>query len=134
MYTVGEAVYMNDPRCTHHGARGTVLQVDAEKRDGYIYYVDFGALVCWFKPEHLRPEDSEKAVPVVEDEYCGAMGIGGVGVYADNEMPTVPSIAAIERVSRMEREATYCRRCGQSDAFDGAMFTTGGCDICDDCF
>lgn len=69
-----------------------------------------------------------------EQESSAILGIGGIGIYADNEMPIVPSERAIARLERMEKRATYCRRCGQSDVFDGAMFTTlGGTNICDDC-
>jgi len=67
-------------------------------------------------------------------DYCGAMGIGGIGIYAENEMPSVPSVRAIERMEKLEKRARRCRRCGQTDVFDGAMFTTGGGDVCDDCF
>lgn len=60
------------------------------------------------------------------------LGVGGAGSYVE---PTIiPTIAAIERVERMEKRATYCRKCGQSDVWDGAMFTTGGGDVCDDCY
>jgi len=60
------------------------------------------------------------------------LGIGGLGRHI--ETPIVPSIEAIKRVEQMEREMIVCRRCGQSDLFDGAMFTTSGTNICDDCF
>ena len=59
-------------------------------------------------------------------------GIGSLGRHV--EMPATPSLAAMERIEKMEARACYCRRCGQSDVFDGAMFTTGGGSICDDCF
>lgn len=63
----------------------------------------------------------------------GIIGIGGIGIYAENEMPYIPSVASIERYNRRVRQATVCRRCGAS-SLDGAMFTTiAGGDICDDC-
>ena len=67
-----------------------------------------------------------------EHDFDRGFGIGGLARH--EEPPLVPSLAAIERVEAMERRATVCRRCGQSDEFDGAMFTTGGGNICDDCF
>jgi len=60
------------------------------------------------------------------------LGIGGLATY--QETPMIPTVAAIERVERLEAEMIVCRRCGASDVFDGAMFTDGGGDICDDCF
>ena len=60
------------------------------------------------------------------------LGIGGLGAY--DEKPIIPTVAAIQRVERLEAEMIVCRRCGASDVFDGAMFTDGGGDICDDCF
>ena len=60
------------------------------------------------------------------------LGIGGLGRH--EEPPIVPTVKAIKRLERMEAGATHCRRCGCSDVFDGAMFTTGGGDVCDDCF
>ena len=66
------------------------------------------------------------------DFSTSGLGIGGLGTH--QEMPIIPTVAAIERVERLEAEMIVCRRCGASDVFDGAMFTDGGGDICDDCF
>jgi hypothetical protein len=41
---------------------------------------------------------------------------------------------SIERYENKVRQARRCKRCGQTDLFDGVMFTNGGGDICDDCF
>lgn len=72
--------------------------------------------------------------PEQQVENCGIMGIGGIGIYTENEMPQIPTVAQMERLEKLEQRATYCRRCGASDVFDGAMFTTlGGSGICDDC-
>ena len=60
------------------------------------------------------------------------LGIGGLGTH--QEMPIIPTVAVIERIEKAEAEMIVCRRCGCSDIFDGAMFTDGGGDICDDCF
>lgn len=66
-------------------------------------------------------------------DFDGGFGIGGLGRHV--EKPIIPSVEAIERVERMEQRATYCKRCGQSDVFDGAMFTTDASSgLCDDCY
>lgn len=60
------------------------------------------------------------------------LGIGGLAHY--EEPPIVPTLEQIERMEKLESRARHCRRCGATDVFDGAMFTNGGGDICDDCF
>lgn len=61
-------------------------------------------------------------------------GLGIGGINNDQSMPTIPSVRAIERVQKMHDTDTICRKCGASENFDGAMFTTlGGSNICDDC-
>jgi hypothetical protein len=65
-------------------------------------------------------------------DFDGGFGIGGLGRH--EETPIIPSVKAIERVQRMHDTDVICRRCGSSKNFDGAMFTTGGGDVCDDCF
>jgi len=60
------------------------------------------------------------------------LGIGNLGRYV--EEPAVPTIQQIERLEKLEAQAQYCKRCGCSDVFDGAMFTTiAGSGLCDDC-
>ena len=59
------------------------------------------------------------------------LGIGGLGGYI--EPATVPSIEALRRYEELLDDDIVCRVCGASMNFDGAMFTTGGEDICDDC-
>jgi len=85
----------------------------------------------------VSPDDVEEIEATDEENPCdfshSGLGIGGLAHY--EEPPFVPSAAAIERVEEMERRARYCRKCGQSDVFDGAMFTTdAGSGICDDCY
>jgi len=77
--------------------------------------------------------------PYVEQAHnCGdwdtdsGLGIGGIN--NDQSMPVIPSARAIERVQRMMDTDVVCRRCGASKNFDGAMFTNGGGNVCDDCF
>jgi hypothetical protein len=64
-------------------------------------------------------------------DFDQGFGIGGLGRH--EEPPVVPSEEALERYERLQKRARYCRQCGQSDVFDGVMFTTLGGDICDDC-
>jgi len=75
--------------------------------------------------------DKPVTAPVTEP---AVFGIGGIGVFSENEMPIIPSVAAIERMEKLEKTDVICRRCGASQNFDGAMFTTSGTNICDDCF
>lgn len=65
-------------------------------------------------------------------DFDRGFGIGGLGRHV--EEPFIPSVAQMAKLERMEARATHCRRCGESDVVDGAMFTTGGGNVCDDCF
>jgi len=60
------------------------------------------------------------------------LGIGSLGRHIED--PVIPSLAALKRIEKAEETMRVCRRCHCSDLYDGAMFTTGGGDICDDCF
>jgi len=60
------------------------------------------------------------------------LGIGGIG--NDHSLPTIPSERAIARAQHLHDTDVICRKCSASKNFDGAMFTTGGGDVCDDCF
>ena len=82
--------------------------------------------------------DEPRCGPTVEGESaCGfghsGLGIGGLA-HCQEDMP-VPSVETLERVKRMEQEMQVCRRCGENDLFDGAMFTTDpSSGYCDDCY
>lgn len=56
------------------------------------------------------------------------------GLGRHEEKPIAATAVQIGRMEAQARRERICRRCGQSDIFDGAMFTTGGGNICDDCF
>ena len=60
-------------------------------------------------------------------------GLGIGGINNDQSMPVIPSLQAMERVQKMYDTDKICKRCGSSKNFDGAMFTTYGNGICDDC-
>lgn len=65
-------------------------------------------------------------------DFDKGFGIGGLGRHV--EPITVPTIKAIEKMERIEREMEVCRQCGASNIIDGAMFTTiAGSGYCDDC-
>jgi len=84
------------------------------------------------QPQPAAPARTFVDSPSPYDFSASGLGIGGLGTY--DEKPIIPTVATIQRVERLESEMTVCRRCGASDVFDGAMFTDGGGDICDDCF
>lgn len=61
-------------------------------------------------------------------------GLGIGGINRDQSMPVIPSIAALERIEKMTKTDIVCKKCGASQNFGGAMFTTlRGSRICDDC-
>jgi hypothetical protein len=67
------------------------------------------------------------------EDFQGSFGIGGIGIYQQNETPIIPSDETIRRYEEAVKNATVCKICGCS-SLDGAMFTTiRGGDICDDC-
>lgn len=78
--------------------------------------------------EQSQPQAAEHSY----DFSSSGLGIGGLSHY--EEPVIVPTVAQIERYERKMATAITCRRCGQNDVYGGAMFTTGGGDICDDCF
>src|SRR3990167_8165932 len=75
----------------------------------------------------IQPQEAK-----YQAEISSGLGIGGIN--NDQSMPIIPSARAIERVQKMHDTDTICRKCGASENFDGAMFSTlGGSNICDDC-
>jgi hypothetical protein len=60
-------------------------------------------------------------------------GLGIGGINNDQSMPIIPTEQAIARMQRRVDTDTICRRCGASKNFDGAMFSTVGGNVCDDC-
>ena len=87
--------------------------------------------------EYTWNEGENRYEPVVHRQIAtdfdrGGFGIGGLGRY--EEPPFIPTKAQMDKLECMEARATYCRRCGESDVFDGAMFTTlASSGLCDDC-
>ena len=72
--------------------------------------------------------------PLTTSEWDIDSGLGIGGINNDQSMPAIPSERAIARAQHMQDTDIVCRRCHASQNFDGAMFTTSGTDICDDCF
>ena len=68
-------------------------------------------------------------------EYCDSdSGLGIKGINNDQSLPVIPSKCSIAHISQLENTDIVCRKCHASQNFDGAMFTTSGTNICDDCF
>lgn len=85
---------------------------------------------------HLATENghsvaSKQTVATASWDTDSGLGIGGIN--NDQSMPIIPSAQAISRMQQMHDTDTVCRRCGASKNFGGAMFTTVGGNICDDC-
>lgn len=69
----------------------------------------------------------------IGDFSWSGLGIGGLGRHT--ELSVVPTVKRIGEIERMDAEKRVCIVCGQSDLFDGAMFTTcRESGKCDDCF
>lgn len=79
------------------------------------------------------PCPKERTVHTIEflDTDSG-LGIGGIN--NDQSLPVIPSERAIAYTQRLMETDVVCKRCGASQNFDGARFTTSGTNICDDCF
>lgn len=88
-------------------------------------------------PEWIAQKDAERYSSPVLSSPAGSFGQSGLGIggLANYVEPVgLPSVAAIKRQERIEREMQVCNGCGQSDLIDGAMFTTmAGSGYCDDC-
>lgn len=127
-YTVGQTVYINDKRSAWHGQPRRVEKITHKENP---YLLDDG---FYYSEALLSAESPTKAQQPQEWQTMdidSGLGIGGIN--NDQSAPFVPSAAAIERVQRLHDTDTVCRRCGASKNFDGAMFTTVGGNICDDC-
>lgn len=80
----------------------------------------------------VQPEPPQPAKQRGYD-FDRGFGIGGLGRY--EETPFIPTIRQIEQLEHLEATDTVCRRCGGSENFDGAMFTTDrSSGYCDDCY
>lgn len=131
-YHVGQQVTVDHPGEAYNGETATIIQ--ARPGEEFPYQVematpdDEGETLFWMGADEVQAatEPTSESEPV--------LGIGGIGIFAENEMPVIPSPAAMARMEQLQKTDIVCRRCGQSKNFDGAMFTTGGGDICDDCF
>jgi len=99
----------------HEWSRGYVTEAEAQA-----------------EADRLNKRAQTEQDPHPHDFSHSGLGIGGIN--NDQSMPVIPSLAAMERIEQLEANDVICRRCGASKNFDGAMFTTGGGDICDDCF
>ena len=64
-------------------------------------------------------------------DYDKGFGNGGLGKYVEAQI--IPSAKSIGKMQKLTDTDVICRVCGASKNFDGAMFTNGSDDICDDC-
>lgn len=131
-FAVGQLVYINDPSSLHHGYPRTVVSIE---RWEYPYKLDDG--FCYPESELLAESPTRAAAPQSAGREWQTMdidsGLGIGGINNDQSAPFVPSVEAIERVQHLHGTDTVCCRCGASKHFDGAMFSTVGGNICDDC-
>lgn len=132
MLKVGQQVTVNHPGESYDGEIGTIIKIDLSSNFQYLVEMSSdadGETKFWFNAEDLTVQRKQESSL---DFSTSGLGIGGLATF--QETPIIPTIAQIERVERLENEMIVCRHCGASDIFDGAMFTTGGGDVCDDCF
>jgi len=115
-YTITQAMIDSKPAYTLPGVSKPGEYAYDEANNLYRFLPEtLGQIVTWIQ------------------EYNHTFGIGSLSSY--EETPIIPTVAQIQRVAKMESEARYCRCCGQSDVFDGAMFTTDpSSGLCDDCY
>ena len=110
-------------------------QNNAECINGYDGGAQFGPMAPVITVDTATVTHPTLPHPTEENPHDfdhSGLGIGGIN--NDQSSPVIPSARALERIQRMHDTDIVCRRCGASKNFDGAMFTTGGGDICDDCF
>ena len=140
MFRVNDRVFINDPRSFDHNKRATVVAIDSTHTNPYQVQIDGDEFAFWYKAGQLSAEPIQAqahapqvaAESVYDFDRTGA-GIGGINRLQEDLI--IPTKAAFERYERLEARATYCRRCGKSDVFDGAMFTTDPASgLCDDCY
>lgn len=123
---VNDRITLNDRRNLKHGQQGIIIAVDGDHANPYQARLDGDTFAFWYKREQLIAANADIA------DFDKGFGIGGLGRH--EELPTIPSAKAIERLEKALDEAQRCGRCGQTDTIDGAMFTTDPASgFCDDC-
>jgi len=140
MYEITDRVFINDPRSFDHNKRATIVGIHHTLAYPYEVRIDGDEFTLQYPERELSAEPilaqapqaaAEPTGPVYDFDRTGA-GIGGINRLQDD--PIIPTQAALERYEQMQARATHCRRCGCSDVFDGAMFTTDPASgLCDDC-
>jgi len=142
MYEINDQVFINFPRSLDHGKSATIIAINPAHTNPYQAQIDGDDFAFWYtagqlstEPIRARAQAPQTIAKPTESPYdfdrTGA-GIGGIGRFQDD--PIIPTQKAFERYEQLRARATYCRRCHQSDVFDGAMFTTDPASgLCDDC-
>ena len=112
---------------------------DADRRWKYPGVTGPGAYTWNEAQNRYEPASQHTAISAVVDsadehqDFDGGFGIGGLGRYV--EEPIIPTVEQMNRQEALERRARRCRKCGQTDVFDGAMFTVDPeSGLCDDCY
>ena len=138
MTTMAELIERSKAGYVHIITQEQIDSIPEHKHSWMLPGVTGPGEYTWNEADHIyepvavvSPNPPEQ--PPQTYDFDRGFGIGGLARY--EEPPFIPTVAQMERLERLEAQATYCRRCGQSDVFDGAMFTTDrSSGLCDDCF
>ena len=133
MFKVNDTVYINNPGEDHHGERCTVVRAK-DAGASFPYLVKMKDDEYWFTAEEVLGHHPDEKQRAESHDFDQGFGIGGLGRYVED--PVIPTIAQVKRLEQLEAQATYCRICGESDVFDGAMFCNNGkaSRLCNDCY
>jgi len=130
-----------DKKYHHLGDFETPEEAELRPYDSITFELDEGTInlinELWIgsmSPVVTTEEIQAEGTPPIAGYDFSHSGLGIGGINNDQSLPEIPSAQALERVQRMTDTDVICRCCGASKNFDGAMFTTGGGNICDDCF
>lgn len=136
MLQANSRVRIIGPGEPYDGEIGTIIK--AGRGGPFPYQVRMSDGDFWFTAEEVE---------LVQDDSRGydfdrtGLGIGGIN-RADPYYDELDVIHALERdpglldrIQTRERTMRVCRRCGDNDLYDGAMFTTDPASgLCDDCY
>lgn len=137
MFKANDTVYIDNPGENYHGEKCIIVRV-IDEGASFPYLIRMKDGEYWFTAEEVldhHPDDEQTTTltPVPMD-FDQGFGIGGLGRFVED--PIIPTIAQMKKLEQLEAQATYCRMCGESDVFDGAMFGNNGKSsrLCNDCY
>ena len=126
----GDKVIIHDPRATYDGEQGVIVKV--KKHGPFPYQVKMKDGTFWFDAKEVQPVANPPEPETPDYGFDRGFGIGGLGRHVED--PIIPTVEQMKRVEAAEAKMRICKRCGASDLYDGAMFTTiKGSGYCDDC-